>query len=62
MAKKKEPKAVAPEQTKKVEIPAPEVAVSGPKWIKVNAEQLAKLQEEGRLVGYNPATEEALIK
>ena len=61
MAKKKEPKAVAPEQVK-VETPAPEVAVSGPKWIKVTAEQLAKLQGEGRLVGYNPATEEALIK
>jgi hypothetical protein len=56
--KRKEPKA-AEEQEKVV---APEVAVSGPKWIKVTAEQLAKLQVEGKLVGYNPDTNEALIK
>jgi hypothetical protein len=57
--KKKEPKAAKVEAPEKVA--APEVAVTGPKWIKVTAEQLAKLQEEGKLAGYRPDTNEALI-
>jgi len=65
--KKKEPKAAvkAPEvvvaEPKKEVAQAPVVAVSGSKWIKVTAEQLAKLQEEGKLAGYRPDTQEALI-
>jgi hypothetical protein len=38
------------------------VVVSGPKWVKVTAEELAKLQTDDRLMGYNPETGEALIK
>ena len=34
----------------------------GLKKIKVNAEELAKLQAEKKLVGYDPATQVALIK
>lgn len=56
--KKKEPKAAGIEPK---EATAPVVAVSGPKWIKVTADQLAKLQEEGKLAGYKPDTQEALI-
>ena len=41
-------------------VPGP--VVSGPKWIKVTAEELAKLQSEGKLKGYRPDTKEALIK
>ena len=59
MAKTKEPKTENPEKIKES---APEAIVSGPKWIKVTAEQLAKLQEEGKLAGYRPDTNEALIK
>lgn len=61
MAKaKKEPKTVT-EEVKEKTILAPEAIVSG-QWFKVTPEQLAQLQIEGRLVGYNPETNEALIK
>jgi len=34
----------------------------GPKKIKVTPEELQELQKEGKLIGWNPATGEALIK
>lgn len=43
----------------KVESP---VVPSGPRKIKVDAKQLESLQKEGRLIGWNPATGEALVK
>jgi len=58
MAKKEEKKAPATEkEAEKPAIPS----VQGPKWIKVTAEQLDKLQKENRLAGYRPDTSEALI-
>jgi hypothetical protein len=57
MAKeKKQDKPVEAEESKAEVIP------SGPKWVKVTKEQLKKLQSDAKLIGYNPATEEAFIK
>ena len=56
MAKGKE-KIVPPVEEAKVEAPA-----VGPKWVKVTQEQLMKLQNEGKLIGYRPETSEAYIK
>jgi len=36
--------------------------VSGLKRVKVTPEQLAELQREGKLVGYDPGKQEAIIK
>ena len=59
MAKdKKQDKPIEAEE-QKAEV---DVIPSGPKWVKVTKEQLVKLQSDARLIGYNPATEEALIK
>lgn len=63
MAKKtkEEVKAEAPEQ--KVEAPAlPPVLPQGLRRIKVTQEQLMKLQADEKLVGYNPATQEAIVE
>lgn len=53
-------------QVEEKEVVFPTVDLSlkpiGPKWIKVTQEQLMKLQGDGLLIGYNPATGEALIK
>lgn len=38
-----------------------ELSPSGTKRIKVNAEQLKKLQDEHKLIGYDPTKEEAII-
>ncbi len=35
---------------------------TGPKWVKVTEAQLKKVQDEGKLIGYRPETQEALIK
>ena len=35
---------------------------AAPRWVKVTIEQLKKVQNEGRLCGWNPETSEALIK
>uniref|UniRef100_A0A6M3IJJ1 Uncharacterized protein n=1 Tax=viral metagenome TaxID=1070528 RepID=A0A6M3IJJ1_9ZZZZ len=40
--------------------PVEEINKSG--WVKVTQEQLIKLQVEGKVVGYRPATKEALLK
>jgi len=34
----------------------------GPRKVKVSPAELQKLQAEGKLIGWNPATSEALIK
>ena len=31
-------------------------------WVEVSKDELMKLQKEGKLAGYNPATKQALIK
>ena len=31
-------------------------------WIKVSVDEVQKIQAEGKLIGYNPATGEALVK
>ena len=62
MAKKKEVKVVVKkdtEQKEEVKVEAP--IVSGLKRVKVTQEELMKLQDEHKLVGYDPATKEALI-
>lgn len=62
MAKdKKQDKPIEKEELEE-KTPEVEVIPSGPKWVKVTKEQLVKLQSDARLIGYNPATEEALIK
>ena len=52
MAKKRIEKVVSPE--------VPEIAIplqdKGPKVVKVTPEELARLQEEKRLIGYDPVT------
>ncbi len=48
---------VKPEE-KKTEVSIP----GGLKRVKVTAEELAKLQVEKKLVGYDPATKEAIIR
>ena len=72
MAAKKEVKAkapaVAPKPEPKVEAPKQEAVVkdsvvpSGLKRVKVTQEELMKLQADNKLVGYDPATQEAIIK
>ncbi len=57
MAKNKEKQ----EEEIKEEIPAP-IVDTGPKWVKVTEAQLKKVQNEGKLIGYRPDTQEALIK
>lgn len=49
------------EETIKEETPAP-IVDTGPKWVKVTEAQLKKVQDEGKLIGYRPDTQEALIK
>lgn len=62
--KKEEPELkeeVKPEEQKEEPKVAPAIA-PGPKKIKVTPEELQKLQADGKLIGWNPATGEALIK
>lgn len=65
MAKKKEAvkqeavKEEAIEEVKKEEVVAP---VGGLKRIKVTQEELMKLQADCKLVGYDPATKEAIVR
>ncbi len=47
---------------KEIEQGAAEGQNSGPRKIKVTEEQLDKLQRDGQLIGYDPATQIALIK
>ena len=62
MAAKKEVKEKAPaKESVQESSPAPKTA-TGPKWVKVTAQELAKIQAEGKLMGYNPNTGEALVK
>lgn len=59
MAKdKKQEKPIEAEEIKEVA----EVLPSGPRWVKVTREQLVRLQNEAKLIGYKPETSEALVK
>jgi hypothetical protein len=40
---------------------APKPIVTGPKWVKVTLDEMLKIQKEGKLAGWNPATSEVLI-
>lgn len=55
--KVEDPKAPIPEPKQE-----PKITARGPVWVKVTADELAKAQAEGRLMGYNPEKGEALIK
>ncbi len=58
MAKKKEVR-----EAPKVELTPPKVVETGPKIVIINdPKELEKLQDEGRLMGWNPLTKEAVIK
>jgi len=57
VAKKKE-EVKAPEVKEEVKAP---VVSSGLKRVKVTQEELMKLQVDKKLVGYDPATKEAII-
>jgi len=48
-------------QEKIQESPASPV-LSGPRKVKITLEEMLKHQEQGKLIGWNPATNEAVIK
>jgi hypothetical protein len=59
---KKEPEKESPKIEAKAEVKESEIPViKGPKKVIVTPEQLARLQEEKRLIGYDPLTCEATI-
>lgn len=65
MAKKKEAPAVEKKpENPKVKTPVVEAVKSSgyPKSVKVELEELMKLQAQGKLIGYDPNTKIALIK
>jgi len=62
VGKGKESKEKEPEKTSEKAPEAAEAQSAKSKWVKVSDAELAKLQEDGKLVGYKPETKEALIK
>jgi len=70
MARKKEqkdefakgPKVKKPRVKEPIKEPVKEAPATGPKWIKVTFDEMNKLQDEGKLMGYKPSTSEALVK
>lgn len=59
VVKEKEKEAV--EETKKEEVAAP-IVKDGFKRVKVTLEELMKLQADKKIIGYDPATSEAIFK
>ena len=60
--KKEEPKVEVDVNQEEPKVLPSFAAELGPKKIKVTPEELQELQKEGKLIGWNPATGEALIK
>ena len=50
------------EQVEEEQEEKPRPTPRGCKWMKVNKEELAKLQKDGELVGWDPKTKEALVE
>jgi hypothetical protein len=63
MARKQKTQPDASKEGAEVPPLKPSIAVEpGPKKVKITPEELKRLQAEGKLIGWNPATGEALIK
>ena len=60
MAKKEAKVKEAPARVEEKVVEQP--VSSGLRRVKVNQEELMKLQNNGKLVGYDPVTQEAIIK